>query len=47
MIGLAWIIAARIEPPIARALRPVTNAMRRMLGVHGSSQTARVSGEPA
>lgn len=47
MIGLAWIIASRIEPPIARALRPVTNAVRRMLGVHGSSQTARVSGEPA
>ncbi|QJU56733.1 acyltransferase [Sphingomonas sp. AP4-R1] len=47
MIGLAWIIAARIEPPLVRLLRPVTDAIRRLLGVGASSQTARVSGEPA
>ncbi len=47
MIGLAWIIAAKIEPPIARLLRPLTDAVRRLLGAKASSQTRRVSGEPA
>jgi peptidoglycan/LPS O-acetylase OafA/YrhL len=47
MIGIAWIIAAKIEPPIARLLRPATDAVRRLLGVYASSQTRRVSGEPA
>jgi peptidoglycan/LPS O-acetylase OafA/YrhL len=47
MIGLAWIIAAKIEPPIARLLRPATDVVRRLLGATASSQTRRVSGGPA
>jgi peptidoglycan/LPS O-acetylase OafA/YrhL len=47
MLFIAWVIAAKAEPPIARALKPATDLVRRLLGKAASSQTARVSGEPA
>ncbi|PZU11834.1 acyltransferase [Sphingomonas sp.] len=47
MLAIAWIVAARLEPPIARLLKPLTDRIRRLLGVVPSSQTARASGEPA
>ncbi|MDO6413870.1 acyltransferase [Sphingomonas sp. BIUV-7] len=47
MLALAWVVAAKIEPPIARLLRPATDTLRRLLGAGASSQTARTSGTPA
>lgn len=47
MLGLAWIIAAKVEPPLARLLRPATDLVRRLLHAPASSAIPRVSGEPA